>query len=164
MLSINNAGVNDIPTIREITYLVWPQTYDPIVGAEQVTYMIDLFYTPDALTQQMESQHRFIICKDDDIAVGFASYSQTEPGTFKIHKLYVLPDQQGKGIGKLLVGHITNELKNEGIKRLILNVNRYNTSAITFYDKAGFSMHSEEDIAIGNGYYMNDYVLELILQ
>lgn len=164
MLTIKNADILDIPEVRELAMQVWPHTYTPILGPEQVAYMIDLFYSPEALKKQMEDyHHRFIICYDDEHAVGFASYGEVESGVFKLHKLYVLPEMQERGVGKFMIRHIASELQTEGVKHLRLNVNRYNESAIAFYEKAGFRHHMVEDIDIGNGYFMNDHVLELEL-
>ena len=124
---------------------VWPQTYTPIIGPEQVAYMLALWYTPQALEKQMtESQHLFIICYDNDEPVAFASWNQIETGISKLHKLYVIPGHHGKGIGRFIVGHILNELRLKGIRLLRLNVNRYNHSAIAFYTKAGFSLFKDE--------------------
>jgi len=164
MLSIKKAGIADIQLIRDLTMQVWPHTYTPIVGPEQVAYMIGLFYSPAALKKQMEElHHRFIICYDDQEPVGFASYGAVEPTIFKLHKLYVLPQLQGKGIGMFMINYIACELENEGIRALRLNVNRYNASSIAFYEKTGFKHFIEEDIDIGNGYFMNDHVFELQL-
>jgi ribosomal protein S18 acetylase RimI-like enzyme len=164
MLSIKKATEADIPLIRDLTMQVWPHTYTPILGPEQVAYMIGLFYSPEALAKQMQDyHHRFIICYNDNKAAGFASYSGYEPGIFKLHKLYVLPELQGMGIGRFMINNIAGELTGEGVRSLRLNVNRYNTSAIGFYEKTGFKHHMEEDIDIGNGYFMNDHVLELEL-
>lgn len=164
MLSIKKATTSDIPLIRELAMHVWPQTYTPIVGPEQVAYMLSLFYSHDALEKQIdEHRHRFIICYDNDTAIGFASYSEIGPDIFKLHKLYVLTNQQGKGAGRFMIEYIANELRSEGVSALRLNVNRFNASAIAFYQKTGFHHHAEEDIDIGSGYFMNDHVLELTL-
>ena len=141
---------------------VWPQTYTPILGNRQVDYMIDLFYAPEELQKQMEqSGHRFIICYHDREPVAFASWSETEPLIYKLHKIYILPGQQGKGIGRYMIGHIVSEIRSKGATALRLNVNRYNYPAKTFYEKTGFKHFKEEDINIGNGYFMNDHVFSL---
>lgn len=161
MLNVKKAGPADIALIRELAMKIWPPTYMPIIGAQQVAYMIDLFYSQEALIKQMEQlHHRFIICFDDQSAIGFASYGAVDNEVFKLHKLYILPEMQGKGAGKYMVNYIAKELQSEGVKYLRLNVNRYNANAIAFYEKAGFRHHMEEDIDIGHGYFMNDHVLE----
>jgi len=162
MLSIKNATTEDIPMIRELTMQVWPQTYTPILGHEQVAYMLNLFYNPESLTKQMtEMGHRFIICYNAEQPVAFASWSETEPLIFKLHKIYILPGQQGKGVGKAMLEHIMQEITTRGATALRLNVNIYNLSAKAFYEKTGFKHLKDEDIDIGGGYFMNDHVLEL---
>jgi ribosomal protein S18 acetylase RimI-like enzyme len=71
----------------------------------------------------------------------------------------MLPNLQGKGFGKLAVNEvlsIASKNKNLGV---VLNVNKYN-SAIQFYSKIGFSIIDSVVINIGNGYIMDDYVME----
>jgi ribosomal protein S18 acetylase RimI-like enzyme len=46
-----------------------------------------------------------------------------------------------------------------GASILELNVNRSN-NAVTFYQKFGFTTTSEVDLPIGEGYFMNDYVMQ----
>ena len=161
MLSIKNATIADIPLIRTLAMEIWPQTYTPIIGVEQVAYMLGLFYSPEQLKAQIEDHHTFLICYDDALPVAFASYAEAEQGKYKLHKLYILPDQQGKGIGKFIVEHLVRDLKARGATTLFLNVNRYNMAAKAFYEKVGFRHAKDEDIHIGEGYYMNDHVLEL---
>ena len=111
--------------------------------------------------QANEKGHRFILATENEIPVGFASYEfnyNKKPKT-KIHKIYILPNQQGKGIGKILIDFIINKAKERHQKGLILNVNK-NNIAIRFYERIGFEISLEEVIDIGNGYVMDDYVME----
>ena len=91
--------------------------------------------------------------------VGFASYSTIAPGVSKLHKIYVHQNTQGQGIGKQLIDHIISDLRSRSIHTLRLNVNRYN-KARSFYEKLGFIVVKEEDIDIGSGYFMIDFVME----
>jgi ribosomal protein S18 acetylase RimI-like enzyme len=162
LFKIKTAGIEDISLIRDMTHAIWPETYIPIIGEEQVRYMIDLFYSPLALREQMLLlQHQFIICYDENAPAGFASYSEIEPRTYKLHKLYVMLNVQGKGAGYHMLSHILDELRDRNAKALCLNVNRHNKSAIHFYERNGFQVLKDEDIDIGDGYFMNDHVLSL---
>ena len=141
---------------------VWPQTYTPILGDEQVAYMLEQFYTPESLERQMGPLgHQFIICYSDGLPVGFASWASVGESVFKLHKIYILPNQQGKGVGQAILGHIVQDIKAKGAVALQLNVNRYNYAAKAFYEKTGFEHLTDEDIDIGHGYFMNDHVLVL---
>jgi ribosomal protein S18 acetylase RimI-like enzyme len=76
-----------------------------------------------------------------------------------LHKLYVLPGQQGKGSGKFMMDHILNEIKKEGATAIQLQVKRDNKARF-FYEKLGFYISKEIDLDIGNGYLMSDYIME----
>ncbi|HYM94860.1 MAG TPA: GNAT family N-acetyltransferase [Chitinophagaceae bacterium] len=163
MHNIHHASAEDIPLIRELTFKVWPQTYAAIISSAQIAYMLEMMYSEASLKKQMEEGSQFLIIYDGDLSVGFASYQETEPQIFKLHKIYVLPSQQGKGTGKFLLEYIIAEIKSKKAKALQLQVNRYN-KAKKFYEKLGFVVLYEADFDIGNGYFMNDYVMELSLE
>ncbi len=150
----------DIPLIRDIANKTWPVTYGTILPKEQIDYMLNLLYSEQSLTDQMQQQHHeFIIIYDGVAPIGFASFSQVEPQVYKLHKIYVLPSYQGKGTGRFAIDQIIKAMKKAGATSLLLNVNRQN-NAKDFYEKIGFTVIKEEDIDIGNGYFMNDYVMQ----
>jgi len=160
-LSLRFADVHDINTIGFLAQQIWPSTYRNILSAEQINYMMDLFYSPASLKKQMkDDKHTFILIEDEEGSLGFASYSKINTGgTYKLHKIYVLPTLQGKGIGKAMIDFIIENIKPLGATGLQLNVNRHN-KARSFYERLGFTVIHEEDIDIGNNYFMNDYVME----
>lgn len=163
-MNIVAATYSHIPEIRKITFEVWPPTYTPIIGEQQLQYMLDRFYTPQSLEQQMANGHKFYVGYEGDDAVAFASFSELEKGVYKLHKLYALTSMQGKGLGYAMLQHVINTiLAEEHIAELRLNVNRHNARAIAFYNKIGFQQMAVEDIDIGEGYFMNDYILMLPL-
>ena len=158
-LVIRTADQDDISTIGYLAYEVWPVTYKEILGPEQLAYMLQLFYSPQALEQQiLKLKHQFIIAEIDLEEVGFASFSKVSPAIWKLHKLYVLPGLQGKGIGRALVDMLEEEVRTNNGAHLILNVNK-NNKALHFYESLGFVIEKNELIDIGNGFVMDDYVL-----
>jgi len=159
MHHIRIATSSDIPLIRELTFNVWPQTYAAIISKEQIEFMLEMMYSEASLQQQMKEGYQFIIVYDEAEPVGFASYQKTEPAIFKLHKIYILPSQQGKGTGRFVIDHIISEIQQQGATALQLQVNR-NNKARNFYEKLGFAVIQEADFDIGNGYFMNDYVME----
>ncbi|QEC66031.1 GNAT family N-acetyltransferase [Panacibacter ginsenosidivorans] len=161
-LTIVKAFERDIPLIQQLTYAVWPQTYKTILTQEQIEYMLNMMYSTSALSKQINEGHQFIFVQEENKSVAFASYGYYKPSIYKLHKIYALPDQQGKGIGRFIVNYVLSQIKPLGARGLQLNVNRYN-KAKGFYEKLGFKVIAEEDIDIGNGYLMNDYVMEMKL-
>ena len=162
-ITIAKASVDDIPYIQHIAHVTWPLVYGPIVGEAQLAYMLNLIYSTSSLEKQMESGSTFLLAKEDNEPIAFAAYFLKTPNIYKLDKLYALPNQQGKGLGKMLISYIIEEIKKHGAVALHLNVNRWNTKAQSFYEHLNFKIIEEQDIPIGEGYFMNDYVMELKL-
>src|SRR5262249_11824822 len=102
MTTIRDAVIEDIPLIRKLAHDIWPDTYGSILLDAQLEYMLDLIYSPAALERQMREGHRFLLLSDDGIPSGFADFAEIDPpGTVKLHKIYVLPNAQGRGWGRL---------------------------------------------------------------
>ncbi len=161
MIQIVKATTDDLQIIDEIARKTWPITYGTILSEAQLNYMLDAFYSEEGLRTNIANGHEFILVKDDDLVLGFASFENNHQNTAKtkIHKIYMLPESQGKGIGKLLIDFVEKRAFDNGSASLLLNVNRFN-KAIGFYQKMGFEIIQEVDIEIGLGYLMEDYVME----
>ncbi len=159
-ITIKTASVQDIWVIQSIIYETYPATYKDILSEQQITYMLDLLYSSATLKKQIEQEdHTYLIATEKETAIAIAAFSEVEESVYKLHKIYALPNQQGKGLGKLLINRVSEEIKKSGATALRLNVNRHN-KAKSFYEHLGFAVVGEEDIDIGNGYFMNDHVME----
>ena len=163
MITIRTAGTDHIDVIHTLAHRTWRIAYKEMISPEQLEYMLKMMYSHDSLQYQMqEQQHTFIIAYDDEVPVGFAAYYpkyDISPTLYRLDKLYVLTDQHGKGIGKKLVDYIISAIKPLGASILELTVNRRNKS-LSFYQKLGFTIVSEIDHPIGEGFFMNDYVMQ----
>ena len=181
-IQITPAGLNDRNFIRSVSERTWPSTYGHIISQEQIDFMLDWMYSDASLAKQMNSGCAFYIAsiKKDNIdngewdPVGFCSVSpeEEEEGennstekvagskAHKLNKLYVLPTAQGTGAGKVLLNKSIEVAKAAGSSSLFLQVNKLNT-AYTFYLKYGFIKEAEFKFDIGNGFFMDDYVMRL---
>lgn len=162
MYKIVNASVSDIPLVRELCFQVWPQTYASMLSQEQISYMLGLMYNEKALEEQMNAGAQFLFLYEEEKPVGFASYQEIAPAVFKLHKIYVLPSEQGKGAGKFIIDHIVARAVQANGKALQLQVNK-NNKARSFYEKLGFAVIEEKVIDIGSGYVMDDFIMEKII-
>lgn len=151
---------NDLHRIEKLVRIIWPIAYKEIISSAQIEYMLASGYAIDALIRQSETQQFYIFSDEHHVDLGFLAleHFKTEQKT-KIHKLYVLSNIQQKGIGTLLMNFAAKDAKNIGNKLLFLNVNKYN-SAQQFYTKLGFEITKDVVIDIGNGYVMDDYIME----
>jgi ribosomal protein S18 acetylase RimI-like enzyme len=157
------ASKDDLWKIRELAMRIFPVTYKNIVEGPQIDYMMDMFYTAENLIKQFESGQEFLIIYFEGNAAGYASYTLlNSTGDYKLNKIYIDHNLQGKGVGKILLNEVISRLQKTDGRSLQLNVNRFN-KAVGFYQKMGFVVKREELLDIGNGYFMDDYVMELKL-
>jgi GNAT superfamily N-acetyltransferase len=175
-IQITLGGLTDRDFIRSVSERTWPSTYGHIISQEQIDFMLDLMYSDESLEKQMDSGCVFYIAsikKENEQweAVGFCSVSPEEEENnstekvegskaHKLNKLYVLPSAQGTGAGKALLNKSIEVVKAAGSSSLFLQVNKLNT-AYSFYLKHGFIKEAEYKFDIGNGFYMDDYVMRL---
>lgn len=174
MIKLRTATPDDISAIIALQTQIWEPTYRTILSSEQIQYMFDQIYSTESLTRQMTTQgHVFIVAEtspdETTELVGFASFSLTKRKTgpldgytsvghvYKLHKIYVSLPTQGTGAGRQLLSEVELRCWQHGGSELVLNVNRFN-KARDFYERLGFRVVREEDIAIGP-YWMNDFVM-----
>ena len=159
-LLVREAHEKDLIIIHELAAQIWQKTYEPIISQQQIDYMFELMYSLEGLQQQiLIQQHRFFLAFETSTPIGFASISFPSTMKCKIHKLYILPQMQGKNVGSTLLHNIENMAKNSQAQVLELNVNRHNTKAIGFYKKVGFNIVETVDIPLAS-YVLNDYVMQ----
>lgn len=160
MLIIREATINDAEIIHQLAEKVWWPSYAAMLADDQIVYMLQERYSTELLTTQIEQNlQTYLLAIEDDLAIGFASFSSTgsDYTVYHLHKLYCLPSTKGKGHGKALLFEIIDRVKHLGAKRLELNVHRENP-AKTFYDKMGFEITKTVDTPMGP-YFLNDYIM-----
>ncbi len=162
-ITLRRADASDCHTIREVACVAFPHTYASIISPEQIDYMMQWMYSPESLRRQIECEgHIYHIAYLDAKAVGYVSVQQESEGLFHLHKIYVLPDAQGRGVGRLLFEAALATVKrlHPAPCRVELNVNRHN-SAVAFYERLGMHRASQGDFDIGCGFLMTDYIMAI---
>ncbi|MFN0033312.1 MAG: GNAT family N-acetyltransferase [Flavobacteriales bacterium] len=160
---ITTAAEEDLPTVQRIAYDTWPIAYTGVISAEQIAYMLEMMYSLPSLERQMKEEGcEFLLVQFGRDMAGFAAYSEEEPGKFKLHKLYVLPQMQHLKLGRTLLYEVCMRAKARGGKLLMLQVNK-NNKAQSFYERNGFNVARAITVDIGHGYVMDDYVMEKAL-
>ena len=151
----------DLPAISQLAGIIWRACYPGIITNEQIDYMLARMYSLDVLRDEIRSQGiRYDQLLMDDKPAGFASYGPTaEPGVMKLHKLYLLPELHGRGLGSHLLQQVEGEVRAGGGRRLILSVNKRNAKAIAAYRRNGFIIADSVITDIGGGFVMDDYIM-----
>lgn len=162
---IRKATVEDIPLINKLAWEVFPATYQHILTRQQIEYMMEWMYSYENLRMQMENEGHvyFLACKEDE-AVGYVSVRQEDDDLFHLEKIYIKPCCQKTHLGKQLFERAVSAIKEMHPEpcRMELNVNRQNP-ALGFYERMGMVKVREGDFPIGEGFYMNDYIMGMSL-
>ena len=161
-MNIRLATALELPILESLAREIWPHTYADIITSEQMEFMLNWMYSSETLVTQQQAGHEFYILEKDSTDIGFLAIEQAGD-ELKVNKVYILPTAQGLGAGKKLMGKAIERAKAKQCTYIFLQVNRANKAKF-FYDKLGFSIRSEEKFDIGNGFFMNDYVMELALE
>jgi ribosomal protein S18 acetylase RimI-like enzyme len=157
---ITPATEKDLPAISKLAPEIWHACYRKIITPEQIEYMLKKMYSLETLRAELKSGFRFELLFADEKLLGFASFGQTEvPEVFKLHKLYLQPELQGRGLGSRLLKHCETEARNLGARQMVLNVNKRNTQAMAVYERNAYHIADSVVLGIGNGFVMDDYIM-----
>lgn len=164
MFEIRKATKDDCPQIRQLAEQIFPATYKEIISQEQIDFMMDWMYSISNLNKQMDDGHIYFLAYRETAPVGYVSVEQQNKDLFHLQKIYVLGSEQGTGCGKFLFAEAVKYIKtvHPAPCTMELNVNRENR-AIRFYEHMGMHKARQGDFSIGNGYFMNDYIMSMEL-
>jgi len=123
--------------------------------------MLDKFQSRKAITAQISEGYEYflVVCNDD--YSGYAALApENQPSTILLSKIYLKKSSRGLGIGREMIRFLENICKQRNFKRIRLTVNKNNSSSIAFYERNGFINKGGAVKDIGNGYVMDDYIME----
>ena len=164
MVSFKKATDQDITLLQELAEKSWNSAYANILSTDQIEYMLTEMYAKDELFKQLQNpNYQYYLILSDVIPAGFIGFEfHYEKETTKLHRIYLLNEFKGKGLGKKGLDFTKKMTAETSDKRIILNVNKENP-ARKMYESQGFKVFKEEVFDIGNGYVMDDFLMEHLL-
>jgi ribosomal protein S18 acetylase RimI-like enzyme len=152
------ATPGDIPLLQALAGQIWRAHYPGIISVEQIEYMLDRMYAADVIDQEMRAGIPWELIRDGEEAVGFLSYSFDQSAArLKLHKLYVLVERHGQGLGRAGLTRVMEVAAALGAREMSLYVNKRNQKAIRAYERAGFTVAESVTNVFGGGFVMDDY-------
>jgi ribosomal protein S18 acetylase RimI-like enzyme len=148
---------NDLKEIEHLAKEIWNEYYPEIISRQQIRYMLKKMYSLQVMRNEIKNNIRFYIIYSKTNAVGYFSISEKGNNENFLHKFYIRSNTRSKGLGTAVFRKILKIFNPEYIE---LTVNRQNFKAINFYFKIGFQIEKVEDFDIGNGFFMNDFVMK----
>lgn len=144
--------------ITRLAEVVWRAHYPGIISQHQIDYMLKRMYDLEVLRRELVEGICYLRAVEKGELLGFASYGSAAD-EMKLHKLYVHPQHQRRGLGGALLRQVERASRDRGFVTLMLTVNKRNTAAIAAYRKHGFHIRESAIVDIGGGFVMDDYVM-----
>src|SRR5437016_13669076 len=120
--------VHSTERIAEVARLareIWQQHYTPIIGQQQVNYMLDRFQSAEAIAAQLRDGYEYYLATHDDQNAGYAAVvPNPSDATLLLSKLYVRNSARGFGRGKHMLHFVVDLGRKCGFTTLSLAVNK----------------------------------------
>ncbi|MCQ4023369.1 MULTISPECIES: GNAT family N-acetyltransferase [unclassified Ruminococcus] len=158
-VEIKNVDSGNVAEIAALAKIIWNEHFTPIIGKAQVDYMLEKFQSEQAMKQQLKDGMKYIAVYSNGELAGYSGYKLEDNALF-LSKLYVKSEKRGLGLGKAMFTYELNTAKNECKEKIYLTVNKHNANTIAVYEHLGFVNAKSTVTDIGNGFVMDDYIME----
>ncbi len=147
--------------VAELADKIWHECFTGIISNAQIDYMVGKFQSYEAMQEQVNGQrYSYFAVSDGDDLCGYFAVKPESDDRFFLSKLYLRSDKRGQGTASQMLGRVFEEARRLGKRSVYLTVNKHNSHAIAVYKKTGFKVIGEPVTDIGNGFVMDDYVME----
>lgn len=152
----NDSQLQEIADLAEI---IWHQHFTPIIGKEQVIYMVDKFQSFHALKEQLTEGYEYYQIFDNGEFVGYTGI-HPEDGRLFLSKLYIKKESRGRHLATKTFHFLQELCRERSLRAIWLTCNKHNDSSLAVYHHLGFQVIDTQEADIGNGFIMDDYIME----
>ena len=153
----------DIPIVQQLAHKIWNENYQEMISQAQIDYMLELIFNEERMLKSLAQNQSWFLLQEDKSYFGYLNFFPKE-NTMFLSKIYIDAAFQGKGYAHESMDFVVEKAKELQLSSVELTVNKHNHKALKFYQKYGFAIQKEAVFDIGNGYVMDDYVMELIVE
>jgi len=151
----------EIARVVTLARIIWVDHYSPLIGREQVDYMLENFHSPKAIAEEIaEKGFNFFVLDNGGRDVGYLSFEIRKDELF-LSKLYILSSERGQGLGKRALTFLRDQARRSNRQRIALTVAKKNSGSISAYEKIGFKKTGTVKTDIGKGFVMDDITMQL---
>lgn len=143
---------------------IWHEYWPALIGEAQTDYMVENFQSLEAIERDMAEhayEYWFLQDEEDGRIVGYTGgHVEPETNRFFISKIYLRAPERGRGFASQTVRFYENLCRERGLSAMYLTVNKHNDLGIRAYLGKGFQTIDAVETDIGNGFIMDDYIME----
>lgn len=155
---------DEITTVARLARRIWCEHYTPIIGQDQVDYMLAKFQSKEAVADQITNSHEYYLVEKDNTPVGyFAVVPPNGDDRMMLSKFYLNKSARGQGLGRDMLDFVEHICHQSHTTTIRLRVNKNNTDSIKWYQRNGFTKVASVVKDIGNGFVMDDYIMKKVI-
>lgn len=159
--TIRKAETNeDLQEIAALADVIWHEHFTPIIGKEQVEYMLSRFQSYPALQDQVLTGYEYYRLLGNRKLCGYMAIRQDQDGRMFLSKLYIAKQYRGRHLAAFLFDFLKNLCRQRNCSAIWLTCNKHNDHSLNVYRHFGFQTIDAQKNDIGNGFFMDDYIME----
>jgi len=150
---------NQLEIVVSLAREIWTEHYVPIIGKEQVAYMLSRFQSKEAIAEQIASGMFYYLMRENNKFIGYIAVQQKGQELF-LSKIYVKLSKRGRGYGRKAIHFAETLAKERSLTKIVLTVNKNNVKSIKAYEKMGFKNSGSIIQDIGSDFVMDDFTMD----
>lgn len=155
--ALTDTAIQEIATLANN---IWHEHFTPIIGLEQVEYMVEKFQSFSALKEQIADGYEYYQIFDEEEFCGYCGIHPGEDGRLFLSKLYLKKEARGRHLATQAFEFIKSLCRDRGLNAIWLTCNKHNDDSLAVYRHLGFETIDTQEADIGNGFIMDDYIME----
>lgn len=155
--ALNDTAIQEIATLANN---IWHEHFTPIIGLDQVEYMVDKFQSFSALKEQIEGGYEYYRIYDGEEFCGYCGIHPGEDERLFLSKLYLKKEARGRHLATQAFKFLRKLCLERNLSAIWLTCNKHNDGSLAVYRHLGFETIDTQEADIGNGFIMDDYIME----
>lgn len=152
----------EIQELASLAEVIWHEHFPGLISEEQINYMVAQFQSESAIRDQLENKgYTYFLGYVDDELVGYCGVCpEKDTKRLFLSKLYIRKDQRGHGYARQLFNQAIALARTMDMQAIYLTCNKFNEHSLAVYDQMGFRTIDAVQTEIGEGFIMDDYIMQ----
>lgn len=146
--------------IADLAKVIWNEHFTPIIGKDQVDYMVEKFQSYPALKEQISEEYEYYQIFSGGEFCGYTGIRPGEDNRLFLSKLYLKKESRGHHLATGAFSFLKEICRERGYSAIWLTCNKHNDNSLGVYRHFGFEIIDTQEADIGGGFIMDDYIME----
>ena len=110
---------DDVSNLARMAKEIWEEHYTPIIGKDQVDYMVEKFQSESAIRRQVKENYMYFSVSLNHQPIGYLGYlEKNEENTLFLSKIYLKKPFRRMGYGKQMIQFVIEQASHLNFKSI----------------------------------------------